>query len=426
MNLLIIGGGGRESALYLKLRESRQVASLWILPGNGNLEGRIEGVAVDDFRKISSIIAEKSINMVIVGPEAPLVAGIKEYLRNSNPNVSVFGPDKTSAMLEGSKAFSYETMSRLNIPTAKSEIFEQSDKAIEYVEKIKAPFVVKADGLAAGKGVSIHKDIESGRESITKILDEKVFGDAGKKILIQEYMTGTEASLFALCNGKKAVYLPTARDYKPAYENNEGPNTGGMGSISPGDSLSEEQIAFCDKNIVQKIIDEFKYTGILYVGLMVHSEKPDDISVVEFNCRLGDPETQSVLPMIDTDFLPYLAWATGGDEPPPLIEKNGYYTMPVKEGAGVNVVIAAKGYPGAYEKGIPINIPESLPNHIHIIPAGLHSENGRLQSKGGRILNIFSYGNSVEDAAKKVYQFIDELKKENNFEKLHYRSDIGK
>lgn len=427
MNLLIIGSGGRESALYLKLRESHQISNLWILPGNGDLENRIEGIDINDFDAISNVIKEKSIDNVVIGPEAPLVAGIREYLQKENPSISVFGPNSKGAMLEGSKAFSYEVMNRLNIPTAKSIIIDNLEEAKEYIEKMPLPIVLKVDGLAAGKGVSIHQDRKSAKERAEKIIKDKIFGEAGRKILLQEFMTGQEASLFAVCNGEKAVYLPTARDYKPAYENNEGPNTGGMGSLSPGDTLNDDQIAYCDRMIVQKIIDEFNYTGILYVGLMVHSEKADDISVVEFNCRLGDPETQSVLPMIDTDFLPYILWASGEKEYPPLVEKKGYYTMPQKPGAGVNVVVAAKGYPASYTKGIDIYFPQKTPKDVHIVPAGLEKQkDGSLKSKGGRIFNIFGHGASIEEASKKVYDFIEDLKKINFFEKLHYRKDIGK
>ncbi len=426
MNVLILGSGGRETSLYMKLQKSRAVSRIYILPGNGSLENRITGVDIINFPAISGIIREKSIQVVVVGPEVPLVAGIKSHLESSNPGILVFGPDEKGAMLEGSKIFSYNTMQKLGIPTAKSSAAHSLEEAEKLMANHSFPLVIKADGLAAGKGVSIHHEGTSAREQLKKIFQDQIFQEAGNAVLLQDFMTGTEASLFAVCNGKEAVYLPTARDYKAAYDGGDGPNTGGMGSVCPGEALSPQQIAYADRAIVRKIIDEFAYTGILYVGLMVHSEKAEDISVVEFNCRLGDPETQSVLPMVDTDLFPYILWACGVDSPPPMVENNGFYSMPVKSGFGVNVVVAAAGYPEKYPKNLEINLPASIPEGIEIVSAGMELQNGKLLSTGGRIFNIFAHGEDKKSALQKVYSFIEKLKQINDFSRFHYRSDIGR
>ena len=402
MKILILGSGGREHAIFLKLKESKLAEEIFILPGNaGSLQNsRIPNIQINDFEGILKVTQEKRIELIFVGPEVPLALGIKDFFIQKAPDILVFGPDKLSAQLEASKAFAYEFMAQKNIPTPESHVVSELSSSIQIVKESNLPFVIKADGLAAGKGVSIHKDHDSGIQQLHRIFEDKLFGSAGDKVLIQKFLQGKEASLFAILNGKEALYLPTARDYKAIGEGNTGPNTGGMGAFSPGDLLHEEHIDFIHKNIVEKVLKQFSYTGILYIGLMVHSQKAEDLSVVEFNCRLGDPETQSILPMIETDILPYILWSCGARDYIPKIAEKSYFHLPQKFGSTVNVVIAAKGYPNKYEKEIEIYLPKKVASNIHIVHAGTKEKEGRFISSGGRIMNIVGYGKDKLEARK--------------------------
>lgn len=433
MNVLVLGSGGREHALFLKIKSSPLAGEVYMAPGNGGIaaENKIaDGMIHDvlDFEGILKTVDQYNIEMLVVGPEVPLAAGIKDYFQDKRPRLMVFGPDKNSAQLEASKVFSFEFMEKANIPTAKSAVASNLEEALATVEAFQLPVVIKADGLAAGKGVSIHQEAAEARERCQEIFNGQIFGEAGSRVLIQEFMPGKEASLFALCDGKEAIYLPTACDYKRAFDNGQGPNTGGMGSFSPGNILTPEHIKKAHSDIVQKVLDEFQYTGVLYVGLMING---DDLSVVEFNCRLGDPETQCVLPMMESDLLPYLIWSCGGgekgSEEPFRIQQDGYRNVPAKPGYCINVVLAAKGYPSSdYQKEISLQLPEQLPDNLHLVHAGTKVSNGRLLSSGGRILSVVAYDKIPEAAQKKVYEFIESLKKLNDFSKLHYRLDIGR
>jgi len=441
MNVLILGSGGREYAMYIKLAESKLIQNLFIAPGNGDLKNKIELNSVSNFNAIQKIIIEKIIDVLIVGPEVPLVEGIKSFFKKEIPSLKVFGPDANSAMLEGSKVFSNQFMIENNIPTASSKIFSSLEESISYIKNRKTSFVIKVDGLAAGKGVSLHhidknsssyeKEINEAEQQLKKIFEDKIFGDAGKQVQIQDFMTGTEASLFAICNGKEAIYLPTARDYKPAFENNEGPNTGGMGSFCPGNLITEEQIDYVNKVITQKVLDKFQYTGILYIGLMLHSNKADDLSVVEFNCRLGDPETQSVMPMLEVDLFPYILWACGDDEILiPKVKVKNYYMVPFRTSYTVNTVIAADGYPHSYKKNLEIKLPPIINNEssnsMHVVHAGTKMDGDNLFSTGGRVLNIVSRNKTLEACRENIYSYIDEFCKINDCGNFHYRKDIAK
>ena len=321
-------------------------------------------------------------------------------------------------------------MQGMGIPTAQGIIITESSTQQETekaIDDLGLPIVIKVDGLAAGKGVSIHKEKAEAVTTIKQITQDKSFGDAGKQVLLQSFMQGTEASLFALCNGEEAVFLPAARDYKRAYDHNEGPNTGGMGSFCPGDVLTDDHIDFINEKIVGSVLNEFSYTGILYIGLMVHSSKADDLSVVEFNCRLGDPETQCVLPMIDTDLMPYVLWACGDNKIEiAKVKKGSSYYLPKKPGASVNVVLAAKGYPGKYDKGHSLVMPKKMPDSVSIIHAGTRIKEGSLVSSGGRVLSIIAQENDLQSARETVYGFIEILESQNNnFENYFVRRDIG-
>ena len=410
VHVFILGSGGREAAIYRKLRSSDQVQNLFFFPGNamtgaGNAQKQPNSASFEDLEKF---FQANQVECLVIGPEQPLVDGIVDYFAEKMPGLLVCGPKKEAAQLEGSKIFSAQIMEELNIPYAASrEIYDQNglDQALH---DLGLPIVLKADGLAAGKGVTIHSDKESAIETGSKLLSGQLLGESGEKILAQQFLKGQEASLFALCNGKEAIYLPTARDYKRAYDKDEGPNTGGMGSYCPGGHLSPDHIAFAHERIVLPVIQKFNYTGFLYVGLMIHSAKADDLSVIEFNVRLGDPETQSILPMLEEDLLPYLIWAAGGASTPITVqEPAGYRTIPQKVGACVNVVLAAKGYPGAYDKGHQLDIqPPQAESDLHLIHAGTRYQDQQLLSAGGRVMNVVALGESVSAARDKIYKYL--------------------
>ena len=422
MNILILGAGGRELSIYDKLQESDQIKNLYL--------SSIDMPSLDilNFEKLENIIIQNKIDILIVGPEVPLARGIKNYFQKQLPQLYIFGPDKQATRLEASKRFAVEYMQSQNIKTAQTKFASSFEEADSIIKTMSLPFVIKVDGLAAGKGVSIHKDIQDAQKKLKDIFHANLFQDAGKQVLIQSFMNGTEASLFALCNGQEAIYLPVAKDYKPVFDNNKGANTGGMGSYCPNDLLTIEQKEHIHKKIVIPILRDFHYSGILYIGLMLHSTKDDDISVVEFNCRFGDPETQVILPMIKADLLPYILW--GCQVPNVLVDKvknKSIYEVPQRAGAMVNVVIAAQGYPQSYEKNIYLELPTPKDSQLKFLPAGATKQGSGYVSTGGRVLNIISHADSMIQAREKIYSYIQEIKKINDHchKKFHFRTDIA-
>ncbi|RME90867.1 MAG: phosphoribosylamine--glycine ligase [Candidatus Hydrogenedentota bacterium] len=435
MNVLVLGSGGREHAIYEKLKESNQIDNLYIAPGNAGIEDTFRvKIPANHFAELAEFAKSKDIKMIVVGPEDPLAGGIVDYFQEFfGDEILVIGPDVEGAKLESSKVFAQKFMETVGIPVGRSIVIDStinlddlfSSFVLVLTHDWKKPLVVKVDGLAAGKGVSIHRTPEEAREKIHKIFYEEEFGSAGEQILLQEFLEGTEASLFALCNGHDVIFLPTARDYKRAFNDNQGPNTGGMGSFSPGDALNEGHLEFIKSRIVEPVLGFFRYRGFLYLGLMVHSEKPDDISMIEFNCRLGDPETQCVLRLMEPDLFPYLLWTVNKEENVPRLRKKGYDVVPQKSGGVVNVVIAAKGYPGKYEKGIPLNLDIDLPEGVQLIHAGTERQGDRVVSTGGRIFNVVAYGKNIAEARQLAYRTVDLLKEKNDFSRLHVRTDIA-
>ena len=422
MNILILGAGGRELSIYDKLKQSNQIKNLYL--------SSIDMPSLDilNFEKLETIIVQNKIDILVVGPETPLANGVKNYFQKQLPKLYIFGPDKQSARLEASKRFAIEYMQSKNIKTAETKFVSSFEEADNVIKTMSLPFVIKVDGLAAGKGVSIHKDIKDAQNKLKDIFHANLFKDAGKQVLIQSFMNGTEASLFAVCNGQEAIYLPVAKDYKPVFDNNIGANTGGMGSYCPNDLLTTEQKEYIHKKIVMSILKDFHYSGILYIGLMLHSTKDDDISVVEFNCRLGDPEAQVILPMIEADLLPYILW--GCQVPNVLVDKiknKSIYQIPQREGSMVNVVITAQGYPQSYEKNIYFELPTPQDSQLQYLLAGATKQGSGYVSTGGRVLNITSYADSTAHAREKVYRYIHEFKKINDHfhNKFHFRTDIA-
>lgn len=431
MNVLILGSGGREHAVYLKLQESKFITKLFIAPGNAGIDNAFRFVDLDinNFFQVLQVVQKHKIEFIFVGPEQPLSNGIVDFFKKESPATLVFGPNKLSAQLESSKIFANEFIKKANLPVCRSAYAYSLQEALKEIETFSVPVVIKADGLAAGKGVSIHQDYSSAQEKIHAIFENKIFGESGSAIIIQEFMTGTEASVFVIMNGKEGIFLPTAQDYKAAFDGGKGDNTGGMGSVCPGQTLTEDHLENINNSIVKQVAEHFSYIGVLYIGLMVHSSLPHDYSIVEFNCRLGDPETQSVLPMLETDLFPYLLWACQSPLPHPLIKmkKKNYFHIPYKSGFCVNVVLVAHDYPADYEKNIPLSLPQHLPENIHLVHAGTsYDPDGNYISTGGRILNIVGFDKSITKVRHDIYTQLEKMADKNDFTRLRYRKDVGK
>jgi phosphoribosylamine--glycine ligase len=419
MRVLILGGGGREHTICYSLSKSPKLEKLFCIPGNGGISEiaeTIENISVTDFDKIIKFCKENKIDLVIPGPEEPLVKGLKDSLNKEG--IKVFGPDTVGALLEGSKSFAKEIMSKAGIPTAKFEIFDESSKAKAYIEKKGAPIVVKADGLCAGKGVFVCETKEEAIRAIEKIMEEKIFGEAGNKVVIEEKLVGEEASYIVITDGYNFKALPTSQDHKRLLDNDEGPNTGGMGAYSPTPLIDKELKEKIEEKIIKptlKILEKegHPYIGFLYAGLMIVNKEP---YVLEFNCRLGDPEAQAILPRVESDFLEIIEMA---------LEKNlNKIDLKEKSESAVCVVMASKGYPGKYEKGKKIEGLEKasqIPGVI-IFHAGTKKINNGFYTNGGRVLGVTALDKDIPLAIEKAYKAVSMI----YFEGAHYRKDIGK
>jgi len=419
MRVLILGGGGREHTICYSLSKSPKLEKLFCIPGNGGISEiaeTIENISVTDFDKIIKFCKENKIDLVIPGPEEPLVKGLKDSLNKEG--IKVFGPDTVGALLEGSKSFAKEIMSKAGIPTAKFEIFDESSKAKAYIEKKGAPIVVKADGLCAGKGVFVCETKEEAIRAIEKIMEEKIFGEAGNKVVIEEKLVGEEASYIVITDGYNFKALPTSQDHKRLLDNDEGPNTGGMGAYSPTPLIDKALKEKIEEKIIKptlKILEKegHPYIGFLYAGLMIVNKEP---YVLEFNCRLGDPEAQAILPRVESDFLEIIEMA---------LEKNlNKIDLKEKSESAVCVVMASKGYPGKYEKGKKIEGLEKasqIPGVI-IFHAGTKKINNEFYTNGGRVLGVTALDKDIPLAIEKAYKAVSMI----YFEGAHYRKDIGK
>lgn len=421
MNVLLLGSGGREHAIAWKLSQSSLLQSLHIAPGNAGTQSLGKNVALDamDFPSIERYAKKNRIDIIVVGAEAPLVAGITDYFEQSNRyDVKVVGPPKAGAMLEGSKEFAKAFMQRHNIPTARYQAFDSSQlkEAVDYLGQLSAPYVIKADGLSAGKGVVITESKKEAVEVLKSMLIDGAFGDAGCRVVIEEFLTGKELSMFVITDGKRFHLLPSAKDYKQIENGDNGPNTGGMGAVSPVSFLTEE---FQEKALNQVIIPTVKglekegipYQGFLFFGLMKVGSDP---YVIEYNCRLGDPETEVILPRIKSDLLHLLDSLCSG-----LLSE---YHLEVDERAASTVILASAGYPGAYEKGKEIKgIDDSLPSNNLIFHAGTKELRRKVITNGGRVMALTGLGNDVKDALKQSYALAERI----HFEGAYYRRDIG-
>ncbi len=421
MNILILGSGGREHTFAWKISQSPLCKKLFIAPGNGGTSRYGENIYVDinNFDEIKSLVIDNKIDFVLVGPEDPLVNGIVDYFEQSYElkNVKIFGPNKLGAQLEGSKTFSKSFMKRHNIPSAKFKSFNlnEVDEGIKFLKSSSPPFVLKADGLAAGKGVIISKDLESAENSFQNMLINKQFGKASKKVLIEEFLSGIEISCFIISDGENYISLPEAKDYKRIGENDTGLNTGGMGAVSPVNFYDEEFEKKVENRIIKRTIEGLKkdnipFKGFLFIGLMNVNGDP---FVIEYNVRMGDPETQVVIPRIKNDFLKVLLSCIDMDL------KNTKINIDRKTTS--TVILSSKGYPEKYKKGFKISGLKEIKNSI-IFHAGTTEEEENILSNGGRVIACTGIGKNISESLQVSY----ELARKIDWEGKYYRKDIGK
>lgn len=420
MKVLIIGSGGREHALAWKMAQSPLVQKVFGAPGNPGIalldKGACIPIGAMDFEGLRAFIEQEDIALTVVGPEDPLAGGIVESLQETGR--MVFGPVAAAARLEGSKAFAKDFMIRQGIPTAAYAEFDEPDAALAYVHEQGAPIVIKADGLAAGKGVTVAHTVEEAETAIRDAMVGKVFGAAGARVVIEECLVGEEASILAFCDGKTVVPLATSQDHKPVYDNDEGPNTGGMGAYSPAPVVTPAMEQEIRERILQPVIQGMAeagspYCGILYAGLMITASGP---KVIEFNVRFGDPETQVVLPRMDTDIVPVFQACCEGR----LSEiKIAYSPRPC-----VTVVMASGGYPKDYEKGKHISGIEDAEalGDVMVFHAGTKQDGKKLFTNGGRVLNVTALGEDLPATIARAYAAVKRI----HFDAAHYRNDIGK
>ena len=420
MNIMILGSGGREHAISWKISQSEKCKNLYIAPGNAgtSLVGNNLLININDFEEVKLNVIEKSIDLVVVGPEEPLVRGIVDFFKLDDElkHVKIFGPSAEGSRLEGSKDFSKEFMFRNNIPCAKSKTFNRKNlsEGISFLEKINPPYVLKADGLAAGKGVLILNDLEEAKSELSKmILDEK-FGDASKNVLIEEYLDGIEVSVFAITDGHDYVILPEAKDYKRIGEGDTGLNTGGMGAVSPVKFADNKFMKKVEELVIKRTVNGIKkenldYKGFIFAGLMNVNGDP---YVIEYNVRMGDPETQVVIPRIKNDLLQIINKC--------IAEKINEIDLDIKENFTTTVILAADGYPESYKKGDEINNLEEFENS-KIFHAGTSKKDDKILSNGGRVLACTGFGKRLDDALKNSYRLANNIAWKNKY----FRKDIG-
>lgn len=416
MRVLVVGNGGREHAICWKISQSPLVDKLFCIPGNAGIQNIAECVEfqVDDFQEITRFAKEKAIDLTVIGPETPLVLGLADSLIDEG--LRVFGPDKKAARFEGSKAYSKDFMIKYNIPTAQYGVFNKAEDALKGLNRFNTPIVVKADGLAAGKGVLICENRKEAEEAVIDIMTKRQFGDAGDRIVIEEFLTGTEASLLCFVDGHNIIPMESARDYKKAYDDDKGLNTGGMGCFSPNPIYTKDLKTYIDTHILSNIkkglrAENIDFRGVLFIGLMIEN---DEAKVLEFNVRFGDPETQVILPRLESDLIEIMMKVVEGN----LKENDLVWS----DKATVAVVMASGGYPEHYEKGMTISGLDFVDEEIMIFHAGTAIKDGQVVTNGGRVLAVACLEENVEKARDKIYNNIGKIA----FEKMQYRTDIAK
>lgn len=420
MKILLLGSGGREHALAWKMLQSPKCDALYVAPGNAGTAIIASNVSLDilDFEQIKQFVIEKNIEMIVVGPEDPLVLGIYDFFKNDPKlnTIPVIGPSKNGAQLEGSKEFAKKFLINHKIPTARYDSFTSQtvENGFKFLETLQSPYVLKADGLAAGKGVLIINDLEEAKTELKNMLIHSKFGKASEKVVIEEFLDGIELSCFVLTDGKNYKILPTAKDYKRIGEGDTGLNTGGMGAVSPVPFASEILLEKIEHRIVKPTIeglqkDGIEYKGFIFIGLIIVNEEP---IVIEYNVRMGDPETEVVIPRLKTDLVALFEGVAN--------QKLNEISIEYDKRSATTVMIVSGGYPEEFEKGFEISGLESIRDSI-AFHAGTKLENGKIISNGGRVVAITSFGENFSEAIKKSYQNIEKL----HFDKMYFRKDIG-
>ncbi len=414
MNLMVIGGGGREHGIIKSLKKNPEVTKIYALPGNGGIAADAECVAINatDIDGIVAFAKAHTIDFAVVAPDDPLVLGCADALEELG--IPVFGPRKNAAIIEGSKVFSKRLMQKYNIPTAAYAVFSDLKEALDYMEDAPIPTVIKADGLALGKGVIIAQTREEAKKALRSMLEDKVFGESGSRVIIEEFLTGPEVSVLSFTDGEVVKPMVSSMDHKRALDGDEGLNTGGMGTIAPNPYYTEEVAKECMETIFLPTIRAMKaegrpFKGCLYCGLMLTPQGP---KVIEYNCRFGDPETQVVLPLLESDLLTVMQAVAAG--------KLADCEVKFMDKSACCVVLASKGYPQAYEKGFPITLPETAENE-QIYVAGAKLKDGQLVTSGGRVLGAVAVGDCLKCAIKGAYDLADRI----HFDNAYCRRDIG-
>lgn len=413
MKIMVVGGGGREHAIIKKIKENKDVEKIYALPGNGGMakDAELVNIGATDIEKAVEFAVENKIDYAVVAPDDPLVLGMVDALEEKG--IPCFGPRKNAAIIEGSKVFSKDLMKKYNIPTAQYEVFTDADEALKYVESCPIPTVVKADGLALGKGVIIAMTREEAKNAVVSIMKDKQFGKSGDSIVIEEFLTGPEVSVLSFTDGKTVIPMISSMDHKRAGDNDTGLNTGGMGTVAPNPYYTKAIADECMEKIFLPTIDAMNkegrtFKGCLYFGLMLTEKGP---KVIEYNCRFGDPETQVVLPLLESDLLTVMRAVTD--------ENLADCEVKFSDKSACCVIMASEGYPVKYEKGYEITIPEEVEDNVYV--AGAKLENGKLLTNGGRVLGVTKIADTLEQAIALSYNAVEKV----CFDNAYYRHDIG-
>lgn len=418
MKVMVVGDGGREHALIWKLFRSERVDKIYAAPGNDGMTNIAELVPIeaDDIEALAQFAEENNIGMTVVGPEEPLVAGIVDYFIERD--LPIFGPKKQAALLEGSKIFAKSILNKYEIPTAEYEIFTDPDTALNYLKSAEYPLVIKAEGLAQGKGVIVASNYEDSQDAVARIMEDKAFGDAGDRIVVEDFLEGEEVAVLALTDGKTILPLTTVRDHKAVFEGDEGPNTGGMGSYSPSPYIDDQMMDRICREILRPTLkalnsEGIDYRGVLYVGVILTENGP---AVIDYNARFGDPESQVMLPRMKDDLLDLIEYTNNVQLS--AFDEIGFYDF-----SAVCVILASAGYPLTFTTDYEIKGLEKLKSHddLIIFHSGTKIKDGKYYTNNGRVLGLTVVGDSLFNIINKVYEYIEEVE----FEDMHYRTDIG-
>lgn len=413
MKVMVVGGGGREHAIIKKLKENKNITEIFALPGNGGManDATLVDIGAKDIEKQVEFAINNKIDYAVVAPDDPLVLGAVDALTNAG--IPCFGPKKEAAIIEGSKVFSKNLMKKYNIPTAEYEVFSDLDEALKYLDTAPIPTVIKADGLALGKGVIIAETREDAKNAVRSMMEDKIFGESGNNVVIEEFLTGPEVSVLSFTDGKTVVPMVSSMDHKRALDGDKGLNTGGMGTVAPNPYYTEEIAKICMETIFIPTINAMNsenrtFKGCLYFGLML---TPNGPKVIEYNCRFGDPETQVVLPLLESDLLTIMQATTNG-----TLDKT---EVKFSDGAAACVVMASSGYPQKYESGFELKIEDSVADKVYV--AGAKLQDGVLKTAGGRVLGVTDTADNLKEALEKAYKNVDCV----HFDNAFYRKDIG-